>query len=262
MIIGRPFDGRDYGTMTAIAAARPQRCRENPLLGGLPKSEPDERVEIRVRAKLILGRIDRGARLGGLEPEVGKRGQGIGGGSDARSRTCSAERNDAKLALKLIGDARGKLRPDAVGAADHRLVVLGHRTRELVGRKRGKNRQRDLATDALNTCQGPKAVALGGRAEAEQRPRVLAHLKLGQDQDFTADRPQGIERAPAALDEIADSADVDHRALSTRLCKSSGKSCDHCPTLAQFFVIASEAKQSGGGQIATSPSAPRTDGYL
>ena len=135
----------------------------------------------------------------------------------------------AELALKLIGDARGELGADAVGAADHRLVVLGDGAGELVGRERGQDRERDPAADALDAGQRAEAVALGGRAEAEQGPGVFAHLQLGQDQHFAADRAERVERAGAGEQLIADAGDVDHRAVGGDFGERSGEARDHRP---------------------------------
>ena len=69
--------------------------------------------------------------------------------------------------------------------------------------------------------------ALGRRAEAEQGPRVLAHLQLGEQQHGAADRADRVHRAAAAMNLIADSADVDHRAVGAGLGENSGKARDH-----------------------------------
>ncbi len=71
-----------------------------------------------------------------------------------------ADRADAELALKFIGDARGELGADTVGAADHRLVFLRDGAGELVGRQHRQDGQREPAADALDRGQRAKGVAL------------------------------------------------------------------------------------------------------
>ena len=72
-----------------------------------------------------------------------------------------------------------------------------------------------------------EALALAGRAEAEQGPAVLAHLKLGQEHDLAADGAERVERAAAGQDEIADAGDVDHRMVGGGFGEGSGEAGDH-----------------------------------
>ena len=180
-------------------------------------------------AQLVLRGVDGGAGFGGFEAEVGEGGEGVGGGSGARGRRCPAEAGDAELALELVGDPGGELGTDSVGAADHRLVVLGDGAGELVGRKDREDREREAAADALDAGQRPEGVALVRRAKAEQRPGVLAHLELGEDEHFAADRADRVERFAAEMDEVTDAGDVDHRAVGGGFREDSGEARDHGP---------------------------------
>ena len=177
---------------------RPRRCARASVMragsvatpcdyfAGLAQRQPHQRVERRFRAQLVLRGVDRGAGFGRLEAEVGEGGQGVCGGAAAR-RGGAPPRPVAELALKLIGDARGELGADAVGAADHRLVVLATARASSSGDSVDR-----IAIAAARRRpgrgQGAEGVALAGRAEAEQGPGILAHLELGQDQHVAADR--------------------------------------------------------------------------
>ena len=59
--------------------------------------------------------------------------------------------------------------------------------------------QRQPSADSLDAGQRAERVALGRAAEAEQRPLVLAHLELGQDQDLAADRRGELEASAEIL---------------------------------------------------------------
>src|SRR5207247_5253160 len=99
----------------------------------LPECKPDECIESRLLPELILRRIDGGAGFGRLEAEVGERAERVRRGAGARSGRSTSQPGDAELALQLIGDARGELGADPVGAADHRLIALADGASELVG---------------------------------------------------------------------------------------------------------------------------------
>src|SRR6185369_8175535 len=111
----------------------------------LPERKADEVVESRIRPEFVLCGVDCGARLGGLEAEVGERGKRVGGSSGSRSRCRAAKSDDPELALKLIGYTRRELGADPVGTADHSLVALADRAGELVGSERREDRQRQSA---------------------------------------------------------------------------------------------------------------------
>ncbi len=66
-----------------------------------------------------------------------------------------------------------------------------------------------------------------GRAEAEQRPGILADLQFGQDKDIAPDRPECVQGARAAQQLIADAANVDHGALGGGFGELSGEARDH-----------------------------------
>src|SRR4051812_21666948 len=166
----------------------------------LLQRQPDERVEGGVGSELILGGIYRRAGVGGLEPKICEGGESVGCGTAARARRSAGEADDTQLALKLIGYARGKLGPYAVRAADHRFVVLRDGSRELVGGECRQDRQCQPTPDALNGGQGAEGVAFRRRTKAEQSPRILADLQLGQHCDVPAGWTDRGERLAAELD--------------------------------------------------------------
>src|SRR5206468_876600 len=141
-----------------------------------------------------------------------------------------------------------------VGSADHRLVVLRHGTGELVGREDRQDRQREAAADTLDAGQPTERVALGCRAEAEQRPGVLADLKLGEDCDVAAERPKGGKRPAAELNEIAHAGDVDDRIIAGGFGEDSGETRDHDAS----HITATRTAKDNGPRNA--PSRPR--GFL
>ena len=104
---------------------------------------------------------------------------------------------------------------------------MSYRAGELVGREHGQDRQREPPADALDAGQRAEGVALCRRPEAEQGPRVLTHLQFGQDQHLTADRPDRVERAAAAMDLVADAANVDHHTVAGGFGEHSGEAGNH-----------------------------------
>ena len=63
--------------------------------------------------------------------------------------------------------------------------------------------------------------------ESEQGPGVLADLQFGEDQHLAADRANRAQCLGAQMDEIADSGDVDHRAVGGGFSKDAGEARNH-----------------------------------
>src|SRR5918993_5502739 len=84
----------------------------------LSERQPDQRVELGIRTQLLMRGCDGGACFGGLEAEVAKRGYGVRGRASARGWGAggSGQARRTELALELVGDARGELGADSVGA--------------------------------------------------------------------------------------------------------------------------------------------------
>ena len=118
----------------------------------LPERQPDQRVEGCVRAQLVLrGLATAALASAGLKPRLASADRAsLAAPPRGAGAPPPPSPRHSELALQFIGDARGELGPDAIGAADHRLVAIGDRARQFVGRQRRQDRQRDLAADALD----------------------------------------------------------------------------------------------------------------
>ena len=114
-----------------------------------------------------------------------------------------------KLAARIANELQGKLGNVALGSSLTPAPRAG------------------AAADALDAGQRPEGVALLGGAEAEQGPRVLADLKLGQDEHIAADGSERVQRAGACMHEITDAPDVDDRRIGAGFGKLSGETGDH-----------------------------------
>ena len=124
--------------------------RERASLCRFAERQPNEVVEAGLWTEFVLGSVHRSTRFRRLESEIGECGHRIRSCSTARCRRqrC-AQPGDAEFALKFIGDAGGKLRANAVGAADHGLVALAYGASELIGRKYREDREGQPTADAL-----------------------------------------------------------------------------------------------------------------
>src|SRR5262249_12804137 len=85
------------------------------------------------------------------------------------------------LLLQLEHDALGCLATDAGDRLEARRVFARDRAAELVGRRAGDDRERDLRPDSGDPEQELEQLALLGRGEPVQLERVLANVEVRLD---------------------------------------------------------------------------------
>ena len=127
---------------------------------------------------------------------------------EQRAAASAAARRSRRrqLLLQLEHDALRGLAADAGDRLEARGVVAHDRAAQLLRRRPGDDRERDLRPDARDAEQQLEQLALVGRGEAVELERVLADVQVGLDGRLLADARVHPRRRG---DEVADTADVD-----------------------------------------------------
>src|SRR6185503_9563172 len=190
---------------------RARSGRSGPAGNGLQR-EAEQVLEgrIGVRAERPLdGALGFGTRV----PEVDQRRDDV-----VRGRARSDGRRFGRgkvlhLVLELDHQALGRLLADAGDAGQAGDVARTERRDELGRLDAGQHRDRELRPDARDRDQPLEERLLDGRQEAEERERVLAHVRVGEQRDLGAGLADAVAGAERDRDAVADAADVDHRLL-------------------------------------------------
>ena len=163
-----------------------------------------------------------------------------------RGRCVGAD--DAELLLQLEHDPLGRLLPDPGNRDEARRVLAHDRAAQLLRRRAGDDRERDLRADAVHREQLDEELALGAVGEAVQLEHVLAHVEIRLDRHLVG--AAGLAHdARRRGDEVADAADVENEPFERRSTRPAcpGASRRRSPSAAAIFM-------SGGAsawQIAT-----------
>ena len=181
-------------------------------------------------AELVLRGVDRGAGFGRLEAEVGERGEGVRGRAAARrGRGRRPSATLPSLPCSSLAMRAASLGPTPLARP---IIALSS------WRRRGRARRATAPTGsparAGRRRPGPRSArGTQSRSPAEPKPnRVQASSRTCSSVSSSTSPPIGPSASSvrrAAMDEIADAADVDHRAVGAGFGEDSGEAGDHQP---------------------------------
>src|SRR5260221_12305083 len=146
-----------------------------------------------------------------------------------RSVGARAAHREGQPVAQLQHEALGGLLADAGNLGEARRILRGHRRREVVHRKSGEHRERDLGTHATDFQELAKRGALARGEEAVEQVRILAHHHVREERHVLARARKMVEGAHRHVDLVAHAVGDDDHLWRVLLDQLAEDAPDHGP---------------------------------